>query len=106
MGLDVLRRSNLTLLVLGLLKQQPMHGYGICRAVRDRSDNHIINELRHGSLYPLLHQLEEQGLIEGYEVPNPRGHNRRLYRLTDRGEQVFQEELAVYKQIGRIIGVT
>lgn len=103
MGLEIFRRSHLTLIVLGILREKPLHGYGICQVVKQRSDG--INELKYGALYPLLRDLEKSGIIEGKWEPNPHGPDRKLYRLTIAGEDVFAEEAAALRHLGKIAGV-
>ena len=57
---DVLK-THLELLVLTALEAGPGHGYSIIRAIRERSDGEF--ELLEGSLYPVLHRLERDGLV-------------------------------------------
>lgn len=54
-----------TLLLLQLLSEREMYGYEMIETLRDRSQN--VFELRAGTLYPLLHGLEEKGFLESYE---------------------------------------
>ena len=50
-----------SMLLLKLLEQQDMYGYQIIRELEKRS-NHIFS-LKEGTLYPLLHSLEQQGAV-------------------------------------------
>ena len=54
-----------TLLLLQLLSEREMYGYEMIETLRDRSQN--VFELKAGTLYPLLHGLEEKGFLEAYE---------------------------------------
>lgn len=77
------------LLVLAVLVDGPAHGYEIGRRVADRSDG--VLALREGSLYPLLHAMESDGLVasawnEGH------GRRRRVYRLTEDGRGALRRE--------------
>lgn len=83
-----LLRSSLELLLLGVLRHGPAHGYAIIAALRERSDGEF--DLAEGSIYPALHRLEDAGLVESSEV-SVSGRRRRTYRLTARGEQEFAE---------------
>lgn len=77
-------------LVLSVLEDGPRHGYEIALEVEERSDGAF--ELQHGTLYPILHRLEEEGLIEG--TWSEEGRRRKDYRLTDAGRRHLGEEAA------------
>lgn len=70
-------------LVLSVLSDGPMHGYQIALEVEDRSEGAF--ELQHGTLYPILHALEDEGLIRGSW--SEEGRRRKVYRLTDSGRR-------------------
>lgn len=57
-----LRRGSTKVLILSQLDKEPMYGYQIVRAIQDRSRRYF--NLSEGSLYPALHSLEKQGLIQ------------------------------------------
>lgn len=84
MAFDNLARNVNELLVLGALREAPMHGYQIALRVEARSAGEF--ELQHGTLYPILHRLEREGLIEG-EWDRESGRRRKLYTLTRKGRQ-------------------
>ena len=54
-----------TMLVLKLLEEKDMYGYEMIDTLRGKSKN--VFELKAGTLYPLLHGLEEKGFVESYE---------------------------------------
>ena len=54
-----------TMLLLKLLEEKDMYGYEMIEARRERSQN--VFELKAGTLYPLLHSMEEKGLLAVYE---------------------------------------
>ena len=54
-----------TMLVLKLLEEKDMYGYEMIDTLRGKSKN--VFELKAGTLYPLLHGLEEKGFVEAYE---------------------------------------
>lgn len=73
-------KSNLDLIVLRFLRTRPRWGYEINLAVRDRFGVF----LSAGTLYPLLHTLEDNGYVEGvWEADKGRG--RRIYKITELG---------------------
>lgn len=78
-----------TLLLLQLLSEQEMYGYEMIDALRSRSEN--VFELKAGTLYPLLHSLEEKGLLESYEK-EAAGKTRKYYCITKKGSKHLQEK--------------
>ncbi|NTY00562.1 PadR family transcriptional regulator [Deinococcus sp. JMULE3] len=75
-------REQLRLLILAVLDRQPEHGYAIAQAINTRSEGLL--RAREGTLYPALHALEAEGLIESSEH-EVAGRTRREYRLTEKG---------------------
>ena len=63
-----------TMLVLKLLEEKDMYGYEMIDTLRGKSKN--VFELKAGTLYPLLHGLEEKGLVESYEKKEVRRMER------------------------------
>jgi DNA-binding PadR family transcriptional regulator len=72
-----------TFLILTALAEEPLHGYGVIRAVQDLSQGDVV--LRPGTLYGALDRLTEQGLIEADREEAVDGRLRRYYRITDGG---------------------
>ena len=71
------------LLVLATLRPGAKHGYQIALDVETESNG--LFRFRHGTLYPILHRLEEEGLIKG-SWSKEGGRRRKAYRLTSTGE--------------------
>src|SRR5689334_2147305 len=78
-----LLKGNTPTLVLAVLKDAPLHGYGIAREIERRSDNAL--KFKEGTLYPALHGLEREGLICGEWEQENGGRNRKVYRITPAG---------------------
>jgi PadR family transcriptional regulator, regulatory protein PadR len=79
-------KSNVDLLIMGVLRRGPAHGYAIIAALRERSDGDF--DLAEGTIYPALHRLEEAGVVES-SVEMAQGRRRRTYELTLRGRKEF-----------------
>ncbi|HTS78789.1 MAG TPA: PadR family transcriptional regulator [Bryobacteraceae bacterium] len=82
------KKGSAELLVLSLLEDRPRHGYEIFKLIEARSDGAIRFHVT--SLYPLLHRLEERGMVAGRWVEKPEQRRRRYYSLTPAGRRVLQ----------------
>ena len=76
------------MLLLAVLAAGPAHGYGVIRALRQRSEGAFT--LPEGTVYPALHRLEEAGLLRSHWAEQE-GRRRRLYELTADGATVLSE---------------
>ena len=72
--------GSMALLVLKLLEDGDKYGYQMTSELRQRSED--VFHLKAGTLYPLLHSLEEKGLVTAYEREAAAGKPRRYYHLT------------------------
>lgn len=72
------------LLVLSSLREGPKHGYQIGLDVETESNG--LFRFKHGTLYPILHRLESEGLIRG-SWSKAGGRRRKVYVLTAGGER-------------------
>jgi len=70
------------LIVLSTLRAGPKHGYQIALDVEE--DSNGLFRFRHGTLYPILHRLEEEGLIHG-SWSSTGGRRKKVYTLTGAG---------------------
>jgi len=77
--------------VLGLLSIAPMSGYDLHQAV-DRSVRHIW-PISKSQVYAELARLEPLGLIAGTDVPQERLPDKRVFRLTEEGEDALDDWL-------------
>lgn len=76
-------KGTLSTILLQLLSEKDrLYGYEISQLVRQRSGEKIL--IKEGSLYPALHKLEQQGLLQS-ETEYAGNRPRRYYRLTDPG---------------------
>ncbi len=82
-------KSNVDLLLMGVLRHGPAHGYAIIASLRERSDGGF--ELAEGTIYPALHRLEQAGLVES-SLQTAQGRRRRTYALTARGRKEFSAQ--------------
>lgn len=84
--------GSMALLVMKLLEDGDKYGYQMIEELKRRSDNTF--HLKAGTLYPLLHGLEEKGLVTAYEREAAAGKPRRYYHLTEEGAAALREKEA------------
>ena len=77
------------LAILGLLKEQPMHGYQLNRELSEQLGG--LWRVSYGSLYPSLRRLERQGAITSVQGTGAR--RKTVYAITPEGERLFLELL-------------
>jgi PadR family transcriptional regulator PadR len=91
-----LRRGCLTLAVLAELRQE-YYGYTLRKALAGRG-----LDIDESTLYPLLRRLETQGLLTS-EWREEEKRNKRFYRLSSDGEQIFLQLLVEWQAINASI---
>lgn len=94
--------GSMAMLVLKLLEDGDKYGYQMIEELHRRSDDTF--RLRAGTLYPLLHGLEEKGLVTAYEGEAAAGKPRRYYRLTEKGGTALREKEAAWDDYARAVG--
>lgn len=78
---ELLKGTTATL-VLSVLEKEDMYGYLIVKELEVRSDN--VFSLNEGTLYPILHALEEEEYLEAYQE-RYEGRVRKYYHITKKG---------------------
>lgn len=79
-------------LVLSILTEGENYGYALIQRVREVSGDRI--QWSEGMLYPVLHWMEEQGLIESEWRQGKSGRRRKYYRLRREGQEALDAEKA------------
>lgn len=87
--------GSMTMLILKLLSEKDMYGYEMIDTLRQKSQN--VFELKAGTLYPLLHSLEEKGLLVVYEQEFS-GKTRKYYSLTKQGRGLLEKKKEEWKE--------
>ena len=77
------------MLILKLLEDSDKYGYQMIEELAKRSDHTF--DMKAGTLYPLLHTLEEKGWISAYDA-QAGGRVRRYYRLTREGKDELRKK--------------
>jgi transcriptional regulator len=85
-----LLQGTLPLLILRTLATGPNHGFAIARRIRQISKS--VLRVEQGSLYPALHRMELDGLIQSYWGTTEHNRKAKYYRLTRRGTRQLTTE--------------
>ncbi|QUW18690.1 helix-turn-helix transcriptional regulator [Agrococcus sp. Marseille-Q4369] len=97
-------RGHVDAMLLSVLADGPVHGYGAIERIRERSDG--VLDFPSGTVYPALKRLEGRGLIEGEWASS--GRSKRVYRLTPAGTRALADErsdwAATSTMISRVLG--
>lgn len=99
-------KGSTTMLILNLLSSKDMYGYQMVKELEERSDQTFT--LKEGTLYPILHTLESQGMIEAYWEDTESARKRKYYRITKDGKKLLadkQKEWQIYSNaVNKVIG--
>lgn len=82
----------LELAILGLLKEQELHGYELKKRLADTVGSGA--GVSFGSIYPALGRLEKAGAVLIVPAHSGAGRGKKVYAITERGDQLFEELLA------------
>lgn len=96
------------LLILSLLRDSDMYGYEMVTELARRSDDTFL--LKEGTLYPLLHSMEQEQLVCSYTKLTPSGRERKYYRLTNQGRERLEYKEAEWKlfseKVNTVLGLS
>jgi len=95
-------KGHLDMIVLAALSPGPAHGYAVIESIRRLSGGGF--DLPEGTVYPVLHRLEQAGLLSSRWTTAPSGRRRRVYALTGRGSRALARQRAVWERFSGAIG--
>jgi len=91
----------LEMLILRTLARLPLHGYGVVKAIRERSTETL--EIEFGSLYPALKRLEVKGWISSRWEMSETNRRAKYYRLTPAGRRQLAREHAEWRSFAAAV---
>lgn len=95
-------QGTLSLMVLKTLNLLgPQHGYGIARRIEQTSENLL--SINHGTLYPVLIKLEQEGSIASEWGISENNRKAKFYRITRRGKKELAEEEREWQRANEIM---
>jgi transcriptional regulator len=96
-----LLQGTLPLLILRTLATGPNHGFAIARRIQQISKS--VLKVEQGSLYPALHRMELDGLVEAFWGTTENNRKAKYYRLTRRGTRELTSETERWQAIAGAI---
>jgi len=94
-------QGTLDMLVLKTLILGPAHGHSIAYAIEASSGD--VLQVEHGSLYPSLHRLEDQGLVVSFWGTSENNRKAKYYRITPAGRKKLADERSRWEQLVQAI---
>jgi PadR family transcriptional regulator PadR len=94
-----MRTGSTSVMILRLLAEQPMYGYQIVKELQARSEGYF--DLEQGTLYPALHRLEKDHLVESRWEVVEEGPSRKYYYITDEGRAELERSVRQWSDFSR-----
>lgn len=98
--------GSIQLMLLALLSEKDFYGYQIIKELEKRSES--VFQLKEGTLYPVLHRMQNQGLLNSYDQDTENGKRRKYYRITEKGRRQLVSEKEEWRSftasVNRVIG--
>lgn len=85
-----LMKGSTIILILTLLDRKPMYGYEMSKEM-EKSSSGVLT-LKEGTLYPILHTLESDGMVESYWSSGDGERKRKYYQITKKGQGLLKEK--------------
>jgi PadR family transcriptional regulator PadR len=87
---DQMRKGTTTVAILKLLadEEEPLHGYEIIRRLEARSQGYF--RFKEGLIYPRLHRMEHDGLLESRWLGERGTRRRKVYAVTEKGRRQLE----------------
>jgi PadR family transcriptional regulator, regulatory protein PadR len=87
----------LEMMILQVLRQQPLHGYGLVQHIQQASNDLL--RVEEGSLYPALQRLLKAGCVTARWGTSASGRRVRSYQLTPAGRKHLEREVSSFEQM-------
>lgn len=96
-------QGTLDLLILTIVRREPLHGYGISQRLRSLSKGTF--QINPGSLFPALYALERDGKLRCEERLSENNRQARYYTLTAQGRKQLEREERRWERVTAAIGM-
>jgi DNA-binding PadR family transcriptional regulator len=88
-------------MVLGILRDGESYGYAMIQRVKELSSGEV--EWTEGTLYPVLHRLEAEGLVSARWGESETGRKRKYYRLTTEARPVMEDDRRQWQAVHGVL---
>ena len=79
--------GNVETFLMAILESEPNYGYAIVKELNTRAEGML--KMGEGTIYPVLHRLEEKKLISATWRTAENGRNRKYYHITPKGKKAL-----------------
>src|SRR5471030_712545 len=93
--------GNMETLLLALLSEGPSYGYQMVQDLNAKAPG--ILKTGEGTIYPVLHRLEERELIQSSWRTGETGRQRRYYRITVKGKKAFADNRLQWAALTKVM---
>ena len=98
---SLLLKGVLDLCALSILRNEPLHAYGLVEALRARG----FEQTSYGTVYPLVTRLRRQGLVSQHSEPGENGPARNVLTVTTEGRHALAEWLEVWRVVAHRVSL-
>lgn len=93
--------ASTALLALGILAKTPSYGYEVVKHVNREAEN--LFEWQEGTIYPVLHKLEKDGLLRTQWQQADSGRKRKYYYITEKGREALEERKEQWQSFNSLV---
>jgi len=94
--------GNVETLILAVLEDGPSYGYAIVKELNERAEG--ILQLGEGTIYPVLHRMEEKKLLAARWRLAENGRQRKYYRLISKGHKALASNRRQWQMLSAAMG--
>jgi PadR family transcriptional regulator, regulatory protein PadR len=87
----------LEMMILRMLKRQPLHGYALLQQIQRTSQDLL--QIEEGSLYPALQRLLKAELVKAEWGTSSTNRRVRIYKLTAAGAKHLEREVSSFERM-------
>jgi DNA-binding PadR family transcriptional regulator len=95
--------GNMETLILAVLSDGPSYGYQLVQDLNAKAPG--VLKTGEGTIYPVLHRLEERGLIQSAWRAGETGRQRRYYRITQKGKKSLSQNRLQFAALAKVMRV-
>ncbi len=94
--------GNVETLILAVLEAGPNYGYAIVKELNEQAEG--ILQLGEGTIYPVLHRMEEKKLLAAKWLLAENGRQRKYYRLISKGRKALATNRLQWQMLSAAMG--